>query len=267
METHRIIRGFFTLVLASLFIFFSCKKDNSIEEPTKVADPIDTNSYGAISVSFSNVVGSRVLTLNDSAYSNQSGEKFNIYKYAYYISNVRLHATDGNVYTEEESYHLINASDSTTLSFVLNNVIVKTYSSITFVIGVDSLRNVSGAQTGDLDPIHNMFWTWSSGYIMAKLEGYSEYSSAPGQQIAYHIAGFSGVNNVLKTVNLPFPSTADVTKTTIPQIVVQSDVLEWFQSPSVISFVTLPSVLSTSANAKMISDNYQDMFTVTQVVN
>ncbi len=261
------ISNYFFLFAFLGFFASSCKKDNAIDPPVKTAAVVDTNTYGSVLVSFSNVVGTRSLTLIDSSYSTANGEKFNVKKYAYYISNVRLHGVDGSVYTQQESYHLINASDSNSLSFVLNNVIVKDYSSVTFVIGVDSLRNVSGAQTGDLDPIHNMFWTWSSGYIMAKLEGYSEYSSAPGQQIAYHIAGFYGVNNVLKTINLPFPNNATVTENTVPQIKLKSDVLEWFVNPATISFITTPSVLSASASAKMISDNYQDMFSVTQVVN
>ena len=37
-------------------------------------------------------------------------------------------------------------------------------------LGVDSLRNVTGVQTGALDPAMDMYWTWNTGYVMAKLE-------------------------------------------------------------------------------------------------
>ena len=47
------------------------------------------------------------------------------------------------------------------------------YNSLSFLLGVDSMHNVSGAQTGALDPANDMFWTWNSGYVMAKMEGAS----------------------------------------------------------------------------------------------
>ena len=47
------------------------------------------------------------------------------------------------------------------------------YTELQFLLGVDSLHNVSGAQTDDLDPAKDMFWTWNSGYVMAKMEGNS----------------------------------------------------------------------------------------------
>jgi hypothetical protein len=50
---------------------------------------------------------------------------------------------------------------------------------IRFLLGVDSARNVSGIQTGALDPARGMFWTWNSGYVMAKIEGSSPSAHVP----------------------------------------------------------------------------------------
>lgn len=78
------------------------------------------------------------------------------------------------------------------------------YDSITFLIGVDSLHNVSGAQTGALDPVNDMFWTWNSGYVMAKLEGNSSSSPQMNQKFEYHIGGYSGKHNVVKKLSFRF---------------------------------------------------------------
>jgi hypothetical protein len=59
-----------------------------------------------------------------------------------------------------------------------------------FMIGVDSARNNSGAQTGALDPTNGMFWSWSTGYIMAKFEGTSAQSPAAANALKFHIGGF-----------------------------------------------------------------------------
>jgi hypothetical protein len=64
-------------------------------------------------------------------------------------------------------YFLVDFSDTTTTTLKLT-ILPYLYNRLSFVIGVDSARNVSGAQTGALDPANGMFWTWNTGYIMAK---------------------------------------------------------------------------------------------------
>jgi hypothetical protein len=65
------------------------------------------------------------------------------------------------------------------------------------MFGVDSLRNVSGAQTGALSTVNGMFWSWNTGYIMMKAEGISPNSSS--DSFAFHLGGFQGANSVVKT--------------------------------------------------------------------
>jgi len=50
-----------------------------------------------------------------------------------------------------------------------------------------------------------MFWTWNSGYIMAKLEGTSPVSSQPNNKFEYHIGGFREPVNVVSKVRVAFP--------------------------------------------------------------
>jgi len=38
---------------------------------------------------------------------------------------------------------------------------------------VDSLANVSGAMSNDLDATKGMYWSWQSGFINLKIEGKS----------------------------------------------------------------------------------------------
>ncbi|MCA0428981.1 MAG: hypothetical protein LCH32_00600 [Bacteroidetes bacterium] len=254
-----LIKFFATIVFVSVF-FNSCKKDKKTEEETP-SQP----TTGKLKLAFNNMYGSSALILNTTDYINNS-DTFKVSMFNYYISNIKLTATDNSVYNETESYHLVKANVANSLSFDLNEVPIKDYKSISFVIGVDSLRNVSGSQTGALDPANGHFWTWSSGYIMAKLEGTSPQSSDPAKKVIFHIGGFKGIYNALKTVTLNFPTSAVVTETKIPQVNFKTDLKEWF-SPNAINFSTIYSVQTLGATSKSIADNYANMFSVTSVVN
>jgi hypothetical protein len=252
---------YLTIAVLMTTAIFSCRKEEiTLEEPHH--DP----TYGSLMIRFENKVGVDPLVLNWSTYTNNT-DSFNVTTFNYYISNVKLHARDGSTtYLETESYHLIKADDASTLQFTLTNVPAKSYSSITFMIGVDSLRNVSGAQTGALDPNNGHFWSWSSGYIMAKFEGTSPQSTATGNVVVFHVGGFSGTNSSLKTITLPLTSDANVSTSTTPQVFLKADLAEWF-APNAVSFGTLNTVHMPGANAKKIADNYENMFSVTQVLN
>jgi hypothetical protein len=251
------------LIIAALFstVIVSCKKDEVVEEHTHTVEP----TYGSLIVKFENKVGASALVLNGNQYINNA-DTFTVSTFNYYISNIKLTATDNSVYTETESYHLVKAEDAESMQFTLANVPAKNYSSITFMIGVDSARNMAGAQTGALDPSNGHFWSWNSGYIMAKLEGNSPQSTAVGNGILFHVGGFTGVNSVLKTVTLPLTINANVSKTITPKVFLKADVAEWF-APNTVNFSTLNTIHMPGANAKIIADNYANMFSVTQVVN
>lgn len=246
------------LLIAVLFI--SCKKDVKTEPVTPT---------GSLALFFENKVDTASLVLNTKKYVNQNGDTFTVSKYKYYISNIILTNTDGKKYYEPESYHLIDQSNAGSLVFVMHGVPTGHYNSMSFIIGVDSLRNCSGAQTGDLDPVKGMFWDWTSGYIMAWLEGTSPKSTATNNGIVYQTVGFTGQYNVIKTISPSFGNmTAEVENNDhFPEIHISSDVAEWLKTPSVINFATLPVVGAPGAASREIADNYADMFKIAKVIN
>jgi hypothetical protein len=214
--------------------FTACKKK---KDP--VTPPIDAN-VGTVKLEFSNKVGSESLVLNNNWYTNENGDSFTVSKFNYYISNIKLNEAGGSQFAEPESYHLLKQSDLSSMEFDIANVPNGTYKSVTFMIGVDSLRNVSGAQTGALAP-GDMFWDWNTGYIMLKFEGNSPMSTQPDDIVQLHMGGFSGTNSVLRTVTLAFPQDL-VVNDNEPHVHLAANVLELFKSPTTISFATLNAV-------------------------
>ena len=242
--------------LIFLLIFSGCQK--SI-----------TGKTGTVKIIFKNMVGSSPMQLDGSTYTNPFGEDYTITKFKYYISNIGFGLSGPeNSFIDKSHYYLVDQSDPTTqtISFSAEE---NNFTTVSFLIGVDSIRNVSGAQTGALDPLNDMFWTWNSGYIMAKMEGVSPQSGEAENLIAYHIGGFSGANNTLKTISLIFPANKilSIKQGSTSEITVAVDFSKWWQNPNDIKIVEHPVITTPGALAKQVADNYSNMFTVTDVVN
>lgn len=240
----------FVIILTFLLALNSCKKKR----------PIPT---GTLKFTIQNKVAGNPLVLNTVTYVNPFLEIYTIKKFRYYISNVSAGVT-----TESKSYHLIDQSVPSSLSFSFP-VRTGVATAITFVLGVDSTRNVSGAQTGALDPTNDMFWTWSTGYVMAKLEGTSPASTLVNNVFEYHIGGFSGANNVLKTITLTIPAglTLDIREGKVSEVMINADANDWWQNPNDMRISTNANITSPGPLAKQMSDNYSKMFSIVSVTN
>ncbi|HRG58588.1 MAG TPA: hypothetical protein PK323_06480 [Bacteroidia bacterium] len=258
------------ILIAIIISFEACKKDEPVteenikENPTPTPTPTPTQQLGNINIDFDNVVGSNDLVLNTSTYTNAAGNTFNVSKFIYYISNIKLTKIDGNKFIEKESYYLINEANTSSLSLSIDSIPVGDYNAIELTIGVDSVRNVSGAQTGALDPANDMFWTWNSGYIFLKMEGTS--SSASGNDLTFHIGGFNSPNNTIRTITRSFPTNLTVKSTNVSKVKMKTDVLEMFTYPQNIDFSTFNFTMGGPTSVT-IADNYVDMITVKEIIN
>lgn len=214
-----------------------------------------------IVLQFNTVVGLKQFYF-DSTYSNSLGENFSISKFKYYISNIELENTvTGMKKNIPDSYYLINESDSASKKIMISND-GSGFTKISFLIGVDSLKNVSGAQGGALDPVNDMFWTWNTGYVMAKLEGIAPVSKQMHHVLEYHIGGFKGANNVLQRIDLDIPSQAGdilASKKNL-KLIIDADLDKWFQGPHVLSISENPVCTTPGQLAKQFSENYSQMF-------
>ena len=91
----------------------------------------------------------------------------------FYISDLEVNYFDNTKFKQKNSYHLIDISNPKSLRLNIDDSTEKEIKSIKFNIGIDSLANVSGALSGDLDLQNGMYWAWQSGYINMKIEGLS----------------------------------------------------------------------------------------------
>ena len=75
------------------------------------------------------------LGLDTVNYVLDNGDKIKVSIFKYYISNIKLTDSDGNVFVEPESYYLIDESNPLSQKITINGVPFKNYTSISFMIG------------------------------------------------------------------------------------------------------------------------------------
>lgn len=222
-------------------------------------------SQTSFEINFKNYVGNEILVLDSNTYKNEINQDFTVTKFKYYIGNIELTQQNGQV-IQEKGYFLIDHDKPNTGKIIFDSIPFGTYISISFLIGVDSIFNCSGSQSGVLDPINGMFWTWNSGYIFMKLEGISESSLAPNGIVEYHIGGYLPPNNAIRKIHLNFSEPFEVSPIGKNILSIKTDVLEILKTPTTIDFSMLSSVTEMK-NATVIADNYANMFSIIRLKN
>lgn len=123
----------------------------------------------------------------------ESTKGITITSFKFYLTQFSLIKDSKTVWKEKESYHLIDASNSSSLQLKFEIPENVSYDEIHFLLGTDSLTNVAGVMGGDLDPTKGMYWAWNSGYVNFKLEG--KNNKTP---FGFHLGGYipSTVQNI-----------------------------------------------------------------------
>lgn len=209
-------------------------------------------------------VGAAPLVPGPTAYSNGNGEQFTISTFKYYLSSVQLQRADGTHYAVPDGYFLVDAAQPASQHVALHGIPAGTYTGLSFVVGVDSARNVAGAQTGALDPVNGMFWDWNSGYIFVRLEG-TAAASATGRY-KYAIMGFQRPFNTLRTISPAFGSaTLEVSPAHEPEVHLEVDVQKMFVGPTPMRFADVYDSEGGPSSVQIANNYAAGMFTVEHI--
>lgn len=203
-------------------------------------------------------VDERPLVPDTVTYRNSLQQSYTISRFKYYIGKVTLRSVEGRA-AIQDGYFLIDAGEPESCRIVLKDIPDGQYSSLSFIVGVDSADNCSGAQSGALDPVNGMFWAWNTGYIFLKLEGRTPSSTAPGHLFEYHIGGYLPPWNNIMQVLLPFDKPVQVTggKSILPDIAVNAAVL--LQPDQPVDFARMPAI-ADAVTARIMSPAILHMF-------
>jgi hypothetical protein len=136
-----------------------------------------------------------------------AGDSLRCTKMRFYLSNLRLQLSNGQVINDPLAAHLIDVFEPATLTIMLpidqSTSDKASIHKLHFNLGIDSTTSVAGALAGDLDPTKGMYWAWQSGYINLKIEGISPQCKTRKNIFQYHIGGYLAPYCALRGVDLP----------------------------------------------------------------
>lgn len=254
LSKHYIFITFLMLLLMAVIPGLnSCSKEGDDEY-----NGLEITGTGSLTLQFNHLFGSKPLKYAPDSFFSAAGDTIKITKLAYYISNITLE-NEAGVKTNLNTYHLINESVSSSKKITLSNIPGGKYKSISFMLGIDSIRNHSGMQDGDLDPAYGMFWTWNTGYIFFRLIGRFGKADKP---ISYDVGGDKH-SNVFN-----FPLTGNKVKSNQVQMQLNMNLAEFFTGPNIINLQQdVHEVHSGTDNQILprLHQNMKDMLTLTNI--
>ena len=102
---------------------------------------------------------------------------------------------------------------------------------------------------GDLDPTLGMFWTWQSGYINTKIEGFCSRSPTRNHEFQLHLGGYLNPFQSIQKVVLPVLSVENRLNLEL-NLALLFEKINWAQKPNIMlpcmDAVHLSKVLSQS---------------------
>ena len=215
-----------------------------------------------VHISVKYVANGAPLKLRDSSYTNAFGESYTVTRLKFYMGNTSLKNA-----TQSSRFENILVDAAEDQEQVLS-IAPGRYDTLEFLLGVDSALNNSGAQDGVLDPLNGMFWTWNSGYIFFKLEGYSPASTADLNRIEHHIGGYEGPYNAIRKISLPIPGGIDVKATQENSINLELNLDHYWKDIQEIKIADAALIMSPGPKAAKAGDNFRSMFSIiSQVEN
>lgn len=162
--------------------------------------PLMATAQHGVTVRFTPKYNGETIDVNAPKYLPYGKDSLTVETFRCYVSNIHFLKSGRVVYSEKNSYQLLDAAEGK-MQIALNNT-PEEYDAISFDLGIDSVTNVSGVMGGDLDPVNGMYWAWQSGYINFKLEGKSNVCATRNHEYSFHIGGYAGRDKAVQHVVL-----------------------------------------------------------------
>ena len=247
---NSLVASFITLAMG-LFL-------GACEDAEDIIPELTTTS---INFNFTHQVSGSALNPNNIQYTNASGNEYSVINCRYIVSDFRLYTNGKATLIDDE--HYVDIADANTFSYTPSEKIeFGVYDSITFVFGLDTLKNISGTYVNP--PLSDMAWpsTMGGGYHYMQLEGYYEDGSS-NSNYAVHM-GASGGNPYFVSVSLT--QSSFIANNAGVNVTIEMDINQWFTSPNDYDFNTFGAAIMGNQTAQgLLQANGHNVFSITSI--
>jgi len=260
------------LIILIGIILISCKKKTSEETPI----PEET---GHITFKFSHVIDGQPLQKDSMMYINAAGNPYEVDQLMYFISDVKLHKSDGTIKLIDEwkNINYVDIDIPSTLTWsVYDEITAGLYDSITFVFGITAEKNKSFMFVNY--PEVNMMWpdVLGGGYHYMMINGKWRDSLSQIENFNFHLGigqlYHSNATNCVDSIyafvqnyftvsldNSSFTLSKDETK----EIEIIMNIDSWFKTPHNFDFNYWGgNIMEIQPAMQIAKENGTDVFTI-----
>ena len=211
-----------------------------------------------LTINFTHKVDGSDLITNSMIYTNSAGENYDVKTLKYLISDINLHSDDGNTLLLDE-VHFIDISDASTFSFTVEDVPNNNYTSISYTMGLDTIKNINNLYINE--SYHSaMAWpeTNGGGYHYMKLEGaYNNDSTFYNTHTGGTMGGDYSFNNMSDISLTVDDDLGDVS------INVNMEINNWYNAPQIeFSSYGMGIMMDTTMQKNIQMNGITDVFSI-----
>jgi hypothetical protein len=184
--------------------------------------------------------------LADSTFIQMDTDSLRFRQWKYYVGNMYLN--EHPVSFETEKYLLVNGLDGNRC--YTGETLSGKYNLLRFRIGIDSADQATGARSGSLDPLNNMYWTWNSGYIAFKLEGESSKAPPPLYRFEHHLGGYRSYQSFQPQIDLLREQPMVISPDKENRLTIRVELDKYWQDKSTSSIRNIPIIMQPGAAAR-----------------
>ncbi len=118
-----------------------------------------------------------------------------------YFSDFRFREKLSGGITEIDTLIFYDLADSSTHVF-FKSLEISNYDEVSFTLGLDSSKNVSGELENAYDPLLGMYWAWNTGYINLKIMGESSAVPTNSHEFEFHLGGYRSPFATAQTIQI-----------------------------------------------------------------